>query len=173
LLDILSAVGVALINIDDAPIKLNGIKLENCFDTMSGSVNCLKKRNHGYFVLALPGKFPLLFAENPRVDRFDRKPGGADEAPGDRDVRPDRHADGGLREGAARGHHRNREGNRLLDQKHSCGNFQLGSKNNRLRCNGIFLFEHGRRVHRAKGEAENEEAQALGRRGRLRDAVRL
>ena len=35
-MDILSAVGVALINIDDAPIKLNGIKLENCFDTMPG-----------------------------------------------------------------------------------------------------------------------------------------
>jgi hypothetical protein len=33
---IFSAIGVALANIDDAPIKLNGIKLNACFDTMSG-----------------------------------------------------------------------------------------------------------------------------------------
>ena len=30
------ALGVALANIDDAPIKLTGLKLENCFDTTSG-----------------------------------------------------------------------------------------------------------------------------------------
>jgi len=30
------ALGVALANIDDAPIKMTGLKLENCFDTTSG-----------------------------------------------------------------------------------------------------------------------------------------
>jgi vacuolar protein sorting-associated protein 13A/C len=32
----LNALGVAFSNIDDAPIKLNGIKLENCFDSTAG-----------------------------------------------------------------------------------------------------------------------------------------
>ena len=32
------AFGVALMNIDDAPIKLKGLKLENCFDTTQGIV---------------------------------------------------------------------------------------------------------------------------------------
>lgn len=38
---IFSAIGVALGHIDNAPIKLNGIKLNACFDTMNGIVGKL------------------------------------------------------------------------------------------------------------------------------------
>lgn len=33
---IFTSLGVALSNIDDAPIKLNGIRLDNCLDTVNG-----------------------------------------------------------------------------------------------------------------------------------------
>ena len=35
-MSILKTVGLVIGNIDEAPIKLNGIYLENCFDTSEG-----------------------------------------------------------------------------------------------------------------------------------------
>ena len=38
---IFSALGVALANIDDAPINLRGIKLNHCFDNQDGIISKL------------------------------------------------------------------------------------------------------------------------------------
>ncbi len=38
---LLNALGIALSNIDDAPISLKGIRLGNCFDTTEGIINKL------------------------------------------------------------------------------------------------------------------------------------
>ena len=34
-----SIIGVTVLNVDDSPLKLNGIKLNNCFDTPSGIID--------------------------------------------------------------------------------------------------------------------------------------
>lgn len=34
--NLISAFGVNLINIDEAPINLKGVKIENCFDSLDG-----------------------------------------------------------------------------------------------------------------------------------------
>ena len=57
------ALGVALANIDDAPIKLTGLKLENCFDTTSGITSKLishYKNNLTTEVFKLLGSINLL-----------------------------------------------------------------------------------------------------------------
>lgn len=42
LLDTLfSIIGVTVLNVDNSPLKLNGIKLNNCLDTLPGITNKL------------------------------------------------------------------------------------------------------------------------------------
>lgn len=57
------AFGVAMMNIDDAPIKLKGIRLENCFDTTWGIFSTLLKHYMNSFsteVLKLLGSMNII-----------------------------------------------------------------------------------------------------------------